>query len=82
MNRLRSGNEPVSRAVNGPLINPDSAYIEYPMLWKGKDRDIEFFAIELSLFVGTILQMVYHLGAERSITFSFPLSHELTKAVA
>ncbi|KAI4132824.1 MAG: hypothetical protein LQ338_000528 [Usnochroma carphineum] len=44
--------------------------MKYPMLWEAEDRDMDFFAIELNLFVDTILQMVYRLGGKRSITFS------------
>ncbi|KAL8897118.1 MAG: hypothetical protein Q9207_007371, partial [Kuettlingeria erythrocarpa] len=44
--------------------------MKYPMLWEAEDRDMDFFAMELNLFVDTILQTVYRLGAKRSITFS------------
>lgn len=40
------------------------------MLWEAEDRDMDFFAMELNLFVDTILKMVYRLGGKRSITFS------------
>lgn len=48
----------------------DKELSEYPMLWEAEDRDMDFFAIELNLFVDTILGMVYRLGGKRSITFS------------
>ncbi|KAI4148493.1 MAG: hypothetical protein LQ341_001560 [Variospora aurantia] len=35
-----------------------------------KDRSMEFFAVEINLFVDTILDMVDRLGGKRSITFS------------
>ncbi|KAL8720367.1 MAG: hypothetical protein Q9225_002755 [Loekoesia sp. 1 TL-2023] len=44
--------------------------MKYPMLWEAEDRDMDFFAMELNLFVDTILKMVYRLGGRRSITFS------------
>ncbi|KAL8734804.1 MAG: hypothetical protein Q9181_003028 [Wetmoreana brouardii] len=44
--------------------------MKYPMLWEAEDRDMDLFAMELNLFVDTILAMVYRLGGQRSITFS------------
>ncbi|KAL8697428.1 MAG: hypothetical protein Q9224_002322, partial [Gallowayella concinna] len=44
--------------------------MKYPMLWEAEDRNMDFFAIELNLFVDTILKMIYRLGRKRSITFS------------
>lgn len=40
------------------------------MLWEAEDRSMDFFAVELNLFVDTILGMIYCLGGRRSITFS------------
>lgn len=40
------------------------------MLWEAEDRSMEFFAVEINLFVDTILDMVDRLGGKRSITFS------------
>ncbi|KAL8958301.1 MAG: hypothetical protein Q9193_004615, partial [Seirophora villosa] len=44
--------------------------MKYPMLWEAEDRSMDFFAVELNLFVDTILGMIYRLGGKRSITFS------------
>ncbi|KAI4093489.1 MAG: hypothetical protein LQ344_002902 [Seirophora lacunosa] len=44
--------------------------MKYPMLWEAEDRSMDFFAVELNLFVDTILGMIYCLGGRRSITFS------------
>ncbi|KAL8816265.1 MAG: hypothetical protein Q9223_004698 [Gallowayella weberi] len=44
--------------------------MKYPMLWEAEDRNMDYFAVELNLFVDTILNMIYRLGGNRSITFS------------
>ncbi|KAL8730165.1 MAG: hypothetical protein Q9166_004248 [cf. Caloplaca sp. 2 TL-2023] len=44
--------------------------LKYPMLWEAEDRSMDFFAMELNLFVDTILKLIYRLGGKRSITFS------------
>ena len=40
------------------------------MLWETEDRNMDPYALELNLFVDTILAMVYRLGGKRNITFS------------
>ncbi|KAL8803823.1 MAG: hypothetical protein Q9182_002955 [Xanthomendoza sp. 2 TL-2023] len=44
--------------------------MKYPMLWEAEDRNMDYFALELNLFVDTVLNMIYRLGGNRSITFS------------
>ena len=44
--------------------------IKYPMLWEAEDRGIEPCAIELNVFVDTILSMIFRLCENRNITFS------------
>lgn len=51
-------------------ISADQGLSEYPMLWEAEDRDMDYFAMELNVFVDTILKMIYRFGEKRSITFS------------
>lgn len=40
------------------------------MLWEAENQNFEPWAIEINLFVDTILSMVYRLAGNRNITFS------------
>ncbi|KAL8866928.1 MAG: hypothetical protein Q9174_005992, partial [Haloplaca sp. 1 TL-2023] len=53
-----------------PKSQPTQSSAEYPMLWETEDRNMDPYALELNLFVDTILTMVYRLGGNRNITFS------------
>ncbi|KAI9843807.1 MAG: Glycerophosphocholine phosphodiesterase [Sclerophora amabilis] len=44
--------------------------LKYPMLWEAEDWDIPAYAMELNVFVDTILAKIYDLGGHRSITLS------------
>ncbi|KPI38521.1 Glycerophosphodiester phosphodiesterase GDE1 [Cyphellophora attinorum] len=44
--------------------------MKYPMLFESEDDDMDTYAIELNVFVDTVLKMVYDLGKGRNIIFS------------
>ena len=55
--------------------------IKYPTLWEAEDRSMEFHAIEVNLYVDTILTMLFEYGGERNITLS-SLSPDICIALA
>ena len=44
--------------------------IKHPMLWEAEDRGMEYCAMELNIFVDTILTMIFRLCGNRNITLS------------
>lgn len=46
------------------------AGLEYPMLWEAEDRNMDTYAPEINTYVDLVLDQIYSLGGNRSITFS------------
>lgn len=44
--------------------------IKHPMLWEAEDRGMEYCAMELNIFVDTILTTIFRLCGNRNITLS------------
>lgn len=53
-----------------PRFVPFNLEIKYPMLWEAEDRGMEYSAIEINLFVDTILAVIFRLCGNRNITLS------------
>ena len=44
--------------------------MKYPMLWEAEDRNMDRYAPEINTYVNIVLEIIYRLGGNRSITFS------------
>ncbi|MCJ1308974.1 Glycerophosphocholine phosphodiesterase [Agyrium rufum] len=44
--------------------------MKYPMLWEAEDRHMDPFAPEINTYIDLVLDQIYRLAGERSITFS------------